>query len=59
MLYVLCIMQPNNETIPLIQTMDMFELSDFIRKKKYESLIQFLECYTKVIHCCHNVPAYH
>ena len=33
MLYVLCIMQPNNETIPLIQTMDMFELIDFIREK--------------------------
>ena len=33
MLYVLCIMQPNNEAIPLIQTMDMFELSDFIREK--------------------------
>ena len=25
MLQVLCIIQPNNETIPLIQTMDMFE----------------------------------
>ena len=33
MLYVLGTMQPNNETIPLIQTIDMFELSDFIREK--------------------------
>ena len=34
MLHILCIKQPNNETIPLIQTMDMFEQSDFIREKQ-------------------------
>ena len=34
MLHILCIKQPNNETTPLIQTMDMFEQGDSTREKQ-------------------------
>ena len=62
MLHTLCIKQPNNETIPLIQTMDIFEQSDFIKEKqiwKYNSIFRMLykshteKWFSAVIMCLH------